>query len=319
MSVDRVATSTQSAYLTSKMMDKEVEVTNLSEQVASGQKSTSYGDYGSDTMTMESARAVVNRTTAYQTATTMAQTQSELQDTLLDQLSSIASDLKDDISSAVSTGDGSTLSDDCSDIFDQVEAILNYKDSNGNYVFGGGNNSSEPLSLDSFDDLVALSSSASLTDSTDADYVFTNGSTIKSVKVSDTLTIDYGVLASDIGSDILSTLKDIGDYVSANGDFSTTMDTSTMSFLSDEMGNATTAYENINYVQAVNGNAYSQIESAADTQETMIDLYSGFLSDVQDVDMTEAASNLSSAQTALQAVVMMTSSLNDISLLNYLD
>lgn len=318
MAVDRVATSTQSAYMSSQMMKKEVEVSNLTTQVSTGQKSTSYADYDDDTMAMESARGVVNRTTAYQTATTLADTQCELQDSLLDQLSSIASDLKDDISNAVATGDGTTLSDDCSDIFDQVEAILNYQDSNGNYVFGGGNDTTEPFTLDSFDDLVSLSSSSALTDSTDADYVFQNGSTIKSVKVSDSQTIDYGVLASDIGSDIMSTLKEIGDYINTNGDFSSTITTDQSTFLSDEITSARDAYQSINYIEANNGNAYNQIEDAADTQTTMIDLYSGFLSDIQDVDMSEAATNLSNAQTALQAVVMVTSSLNDVSLLDYL-
>jgi flagellar hook-associated protein 3 FlgL len=308
MSVDRVATSNQTSYMTSQMLKQEAKVSTLSSQVASGQKSTSYGDYGDQTMAMESARAVVNRTTAYQTATNLALTQTELQDNQLSQLSDLAEELKTACADAVSSGDGSTLSTSCSDIFDQVKAILNYKDSNGSYLYGGGNDSSAPFTVDTFSDL----SSATLSDS------FTVGSSVKSVQVSDSENVDIGVSATDIGTSLMSTLQEISQYISTNGDFTSTIDSNDETLLTTAMTDSTTAYESINQVMATNGTTYSRLETAADTQTTMLTLYTGFVSDIQDVDMSTAASDLSNAKVALQAVVQVTSTLNDITLLNYL-
>jgi flagellar hook-associated protein 3 FlgL len=319
MSVDRVTNQTQSAYLSASMMKRETAVSTLSDQVASGQVSTSYSGYGDQTMAMESARAVVNRTTAYQTATGLAVTQTTLQDDQLTQLSTLASNLQTALSSAVADGDGTTLAATCSDIFDQASAILNYKDSNGSYIYGGGNNTTEPLTLSSFNDLASLSSTA-LTDSTASDYAFTNGSTIKSVQVADGQSVSYGVLASDVGASLMSTLKDISDYVNnaSNPTLTSTLTTAQTTFLSDEISSANTAYHSLNTITATNGDTNSLLETHSDTQTTMIDLYQGFVSDIQDVDMSTAATDLSNAKTALQAVVLVTSTLNQISLLDYL-
>jgi flagellar hook-associated protein 3 FlgL len=50
----------------------------------------------------------------------------------------------------------------------------------------------------------------------------------------------------------------------------------------------------------------------------MSTLYSGFVSNIQDTDMATAATQLSLNQTALQAALQVTSTLNKLSLLNYL-
>ena len=50
----------------------------------------------------------------------------------------------------------------------------------------------------------------------------------------------------------------------------------------------------------------------------MSTLYQGFASDIQDVDMATAATNLNQNQTALQAALEVTAQLGQLSLLNYL-
>jgi len=309
MSVDRVATNNQSAYLTTQLLKSEATVSKYTNQVSSGKVSTSYEGIGDKTQALESARAVVARTTAYQTATTLAQTQTDLQDTQLSELSTLASDLKTAITDALANGDGSTLSATIQDTFDQVASILNSKDSNGNYLYGGGNDSSQPVTAKSLSDLTSLSSVSD---------AFANGSSVKSVQIADGQTVGIGVLASDVGTQLMQTLKDISSYVNTNGDFSSTLTSSQSSFLTSETSSASSAYSAINTISAENGDAYNRLKTASDTQSTMLTLYKGFVSDIEDADMTTAATNLSNAQTSLEAVAKVTASLNSISLLDYL-
>jgi flagellar hook-associated protein 3 FlgL len=308
MSIDRVANLTQSAFLSSQINRQEAKISDLTTQVSSGQVSDSYSGYGDQTMAMESARAVVNRTSGYQTATTLATTQCDLQDSLLDQLSTLSSNLKTAISEAVATGDGSSLKTTCSNTFDQASAILNYQDSNGNYVFGGGNNATKPFTVSSFSDLAT----ATLSDS------FVNGQTVKSVQVADGQSLDYGLNASNVGTDLMTTLQEISSTISTDGDFSTSLTQSQQDYLSNEISSAQKAYASINTISAQNGDTYQQLETAADTQTTMLTLYKGFVSGVQDVDMATVSTDLTNAQTALQAVTLVTSTLNQVSLLDYL-
>lgn len=320
MTISRVANLTQANYLSAQMMKRETEVSTLSEQVTSGNVSTTYAGYGDKTQAMESARAVVNRTTGYQTGTTLAMSQVELQDSQLEQLSSLSNELKEAISSAVSSNDGTTLSTTCSSIFDQAAAILNYQDSNGSYIYGGGNDTTKPFTVSSFSDLATLTSTDAFTDSTSSEYVFDNGSTTKSVKVGDSQTLSYGLTASDVGADLMTTLYDLSNYITntKGADFTSSMDNNDVDFLTTEISSASTAYKQINQISAVNGNTYNDLETASETQTTMIDLYKGFVSNIQDVDMSTAATDLSNAKTALQASVLVTSTLNQISLLDYL-
>ena len=50
----------------------------------------------------------------------------------------------------------------------------------------------------------------------------------------------------------------------------------------------------------------------------MTTLYKGFISNIQDTNMAEAATQLSLNQTQLQAALQVTAGLNKLSLLNYL-
>ena len=74
----------------------------------------------------------------------------------------------------------------------------------------------------------------------------------------------------------------------------------------------------LNTATAQNGYAYNALQNAAGQQTSMNTLYSGFISNIQDTNMAQAATQLSLNQTALQAALQVTSTLNQLSLLNYM-
>ena len=71
-------------------------------------------------------------------------------------------------------------------------------------------------------------------------------------------------------------------------------------------------------VTAQNGNIYNQLKAATDQQSASDTLYKGFLDKIQNTNMAEAATQLSLNQTALQAALQVTATLNQLTLLNYL-
>ena len=93
------------------------------------------------------------------TATTLATTQADMQDTQLTSLSGLATQLQSAVSSAVANNDPSTLMTQVQSIFDQATSILNSKDANGDYIYGGGNTTTPPVSVTSLSQLTALGSS----------------------------------------------------------------------------------------------------------------------------------------------------------------
>jgi len=310
MSVDRVATNSQAQYLLAQLTRATNAMTNSQQQVASGKVSSNYAGIGAKTSALEAARASAARADAYQTNTQAAINQVNLQDAQLTQLSSVASQLQQALTTAIGNNDATGLTEKVQSIFDQASQILNAKDANGNYLFGGDKDNVPPFNITS------LSQLTSLTSVSDA---FSNGSQKKSVMVADGQSVQIGVLASDVGSQLMQTLKDIASFdAGPTGNFDATLTGAQATFLTGELPAASQASSGLNLATASNGYTYNRLNDAADQQQAMSTLYKGFVSNIEDVDMGTAVTQLNENQTALQAALQVTAQLGQISLLNYM-
>jgi len=310
MTIERVATNTQAQTLISQIMQAQTTLDNTQNQVASGLVSTTYAGIGDKTAALEAAQSASDRTTAYQSATQLALNQVNLQDTQLTSLSNLANQWRTDVTDAVGNGDASTLMTEAQSVYQQAAQILNSQDANGNYLYGGDKNNTPPVTADSLSDLQALPS---------ASAAFANGTVKSAVQVGDGETVQVGVLASDVGTQLLQSLQDVANFnAGPNGNFGSTVTAAQSTFLSGAITSATNAATTINTAAAANGDVYSQLQDASTTQASMSTLYQGFVSDIQDVDMGTAVTNLNQNQVALQAALQVTAQLNQVSLLNYL-
>jgi len=312
MSIDRVSTAQQSAYMLNQINQASTALTTTNDQIASGKVATTYAGFGNQTQTLQATISASARNDAYTTATTLATTQADLQDTQLTSLSSLATQLQTAVSSAVANNDPSTLMTQVSSIFDQATAILNSKDANGNYIYGGGKDDTAPVTVSSLSGLMGLSS---------ASDAFANGNNLKSVQVADGQSITYGVTASSVGTGLLQEIQNIANFdAGSSGNFSgtTTLTDAQNTFLTGEISSTGTVANALNNATAQNGYAYTALQNASAQQTSMSTLYSGFISNIQDTNMATAATQLSLNQTALQAALQVTSTLNQLTLLNYL-
>jgi flagellar hook-associated protein 3 FlgL len=312
MSIDRVGTAQQSQYFLSQIEAASNAVNTVDQQLASQDNATTYAGFGSQTQVLQASISANARNTAYQTATSLAVTQADLQDSQLTSLSSLAGNLNSAISTAISTNDPSTLMTQVQSIFSQAVSILNSQDANGAYIYGGGNDSTPPVNVTSLSQLGSLSSVSD---------AFTNGNDLKSVQVADGQSVTYGVTASSVGTGLMQELQSIEQFdQGSDGNFngSTTVSEAQNTFLTGAMTATSTVSQNLNNATAQNGDNFAALQNAQTQQSTMATLYSGFISNIQDTNMAQAATQLSLDQTQLQAALQVTASLNQLSLLNYL-
>jgi flagellar hook-associated protein 3 FlgL len=312
MSVDRIATNAQSQYLLSQIQQASAALNKSDAQVASGLVATDYAGYGSQTAVLTGAQTAAARANAYQANTQMAVNQVDLQDTQLTALSGLASQLQQAISDALANNDATTLPTQAQSILDQATQILNSTDANGNYIYGGDKNKTPPVTISTMAQLVALPSVSG---------AFANGTQKQSVQVGSGQTVQIGVLASDVGTKLLQTLKEIGTFdAGPTGNFagSTTLTSAQNDFLTSELPKAVATDTELNTATAANGYVYNSLKDAVTNQTTLSNLYQGFVSSIQNVDQATAITQLNANQTALQAALHVTSQLGQISLLNYL-
>jgi len=309
MTIERVATNAQSQYLLSQIMKANAALDTTQAQVASGKVSSDYLGIGDKTASLEAARSAAARADAYASNTQLAVTQTDLQDTHLTTLSSLAEQLKEAITTAVGNSNGTNLMTTAQDVFEQASSILNSTDANGNYIYGGGQGNSKPFTATSLSDL-ATGPIASF---------FQNGTQKKSVLVGDGQSVQIGVLASDIGTELMTALNTLNLSDAPSGSLDEQLTTAQASNLSNAvLPQATTAYTDLNTATAANGETYSRLKDDITNQQSQSTLYKGFVSDIEDVDMTQAITKLSENQTALQAALEVTAKLGQLSLLNYL-
>jgi flagellar hook-associated protein 3 FlgL len=312
MSIDRVATNQQMQFFLAQLNQAGTALDKTQEQIASGKVSTTYAGFGDQTQVLQATISANARNSAYQNATQIAVTQTDMQDTQITGLSDLAAQLKKALSDAVSNNDGSSLMTQVQSVFDQAVAILNSKDANGDYIYGGGKTNTPPVTVTSLSQLASLPAVSG---------AFVNGSDKRSVQVADGLTIAYGTTASDLGTNLMQAIKDIASFdAGPSGNFSggTSLTAAQSGFVTGAIGTATTVATDLNTSAAANGNVYNRLKDAVTQQGSMDTLYKGFISNIQDTNMADAATQLSLNQTALQAAMQVTSTLNRLSLLNYM-
>jgi len=311
MSIERVATNAQTQYLLAQITHASNALDQTQSQVSSGKVSDDYAGIGNKTAALEAARAASARADAYASNTQLAMTQTDLQNTQLTALSGLAANLQTAIQKAAGDSDGTSLMETAQSIFAQASSILNSVDSNGNYIYGGQNTNTKPFTAT---DLATMSTTGTI------DSYFVNGDIVKEVQVGDGQTQKIGVLASNVGEQLMQSLKDI--YVAdGNGTGALTgqLSNSQVSTLTGTaLPDAIQATTSLNTAAAANGNAYQSLKDNVSSQQSVSNLYQGFVSDIQDVDMAKALTNLNANQIALQAALSVTARLGQLSLLNYL-
>jgi len=310
MTIGPVSTNAQSQLLLAEITQAQNNVNQSETQVATGYVSSTYTGMGDKTALLEASQSALARTNGYQSATQLALNQSNLQDTQLTQLSGVATQLYQDMAEAVANGDGSTLMSQAQGLYAQAVQILNAQDANGNYIYGGNNAGTPPVTATTLSQLASLGSVSA---------AFANGTRAASVQVADDQTVQVGMLASNIGTNLLQTFQDLAQFnAGANGNFGASLTSAQSNFLTNELPTAISGEQSVNNAAATNGDTYNQLTDASNQQQSLSTLYQGFVSNLQDVDMSTAITQLNQNQTALQAALQVTAQIGNISLLNYL-
>lgn len=308
MTIDRIGTASSTQMMLSRIQKAEIAVDTANRQVSTGNVSDTYSGYGDKTAVMEIARSATEHADANIAAAQQAASRLDLQDTQLSQLSSIADQVRQTLTSGAANQDATALMNQMDGFFAQATEILNAKDSSG-YIFGGDKNQTPPLTVSTLSDLAALPSVAS---------AFANGNIKTTMRIGDTQTIQVGVLASDIGTQLMSLFQQVAQF-NAGTPFSAATTPAQQTFLESTIQTATNATEGINQVSAVNGISYQMTQNTMTRLQATSSVYKSFVSNIQNVDMPTALSQLNQDQIALQASFQVTSTLNKLSLLNYLN
>jgi flagellar hook-associated protein 3 FlgL len=178
-------------------------------------------------------------------------------------------------------------------------------------IYGGDNSQTPPVTVIYMSDLAALPSVAN---------AFANGTVKPSVRVGNNQTVQVGMLASDLGTQLFSLFQQVSQFdAGVNGPFNTgATSPAQQSFLESIIQTATSVEGDVNSQAAANGIRYQSVQDSMVQLKSASNVYKDFVSNIEDVDMAQALAKLSQNQTALQASFQTVAKLNQLSLLDYL-
>jgi flagellar hook-associated protein 3 FlgL len=230
------------------------------------------------------------------------------QDTALNQIGTAAGTAATAIGDALASGSVDTLMQQMTGAFSDATAGLNSK-SQGTYLFSGGQINTAPVAATSMSDLTAPTAVSS---------VFKNDQLITKNQIDETTSVSGGMLASTIGTPLMTAFKDIQDYQATNGPFTGQMTDAQRTFLEGELAKFTDAQTGVTTATAQNGQVQKQVEDAGTALTNRQTGLEGMIGGITGVNMADAVSRLQSAQLAVQASAQVFTALQSASLINYL-
>ena len=307
----RVSTTGNYAIVLANLANAQNQQLLAGNQVSSQQVAQDLKGYAGKAETLAAMQATKAKVDGLVAQNTVLSNRYSDQDTALNQITTAAGTASTAISDALASGSVDTLMQQLNGAFSDAVAGLNTK-SQGNYLFSGGQINTAPVAATSMADLTTPAATANI------GTIFKNDTFVTSSQVDETSSVKGGMLASKLGTGLMTAFQDIQAYQNANGPFTGALTAAQNTFLQTELAKFNAEQGNLTTATAQNGSVQKQIEDAGTALTARQNGLEGMIGNITSVNMADAISRLQSAQVAVQASAQVFSALKSASLINYL-
>jgi len=308
--------STQNTYsvILADLIGAQNKELTAQQQVSTGKKGDDLQAFGDQTTSLIATNTVKARVDGLVSQLNNLQVKLNFQQTALGQISDVAANLKQTLMNALANGSGAGIMTDLNSYFSEAVQALNSQ-YGGDYLFSGGQTQTKPFTATDPSQLVATPPASNPSVAS----FFQNGNLAPTNRIDDSTTIQTGFLASTIGQQLMQVFQDIQTFQqSAAGNLGGQLTTAQQTFLQNEITNLDTIAASTTQTTAQGGDIQKRIEDATTVQTDRQVTLKNVLGDITDVNMAQAAADLSQAQSAVQASAQVFLTLKGMSLLNYL-
>ena len=300
--MNRISTLGQTQHLTYAMLKLQSELSEANVQKASGIKTDSYAGLDSSASTLIALESAMTRSAAYVEQSEIVAARVETMYDAVDSMYSLLNEYQELLSTAMSAenAEGAALNASAAGTLEEIVSALNIE-VDGRYLFGGSVTDSAPVNLDTY--------AAQTTPSAESTAYYQGDDDKASVRVSDTLSVEYGVTADQ--SAFEKAIRALSLGVNAEED---PQDTDALLEAYDLVGEA---MDELLIIQ-------TKLSADADTLEFEIDVQTdtqlrldSMISDIEEVDLAEVVVRQEELKTQLEASYSVIASLSELSLSDY--
>lgn len=307
--VTRVSTTGNYASILSNLMSAQLRQFDANERVSSQKNGNDLKDYAKKAETLAAMRVVDRRTKAYQDQNGLIADKLTNQDQALNQVTDAAAQIRQTIADALATDRADTLMTDLNGLFKNAVQGMNTS-YDGKYLFAGGQINTQPVTATSMADLTAGPAIATF---------FHNDDFKAQAKVDDSTTVTTGVLADDLGTNMMNALKTIQTFQEgAGGPFTGQLTDAQRTFLQNQLATWDQVHTGVINVTAQNGMNQQRLDAVGQDLTTRQNTLDQMMGNITDADVAKASADLQMAQLSFQAAAQVFQTLKDTSLLNLL-
>ena len=310
--MNRVSTSGNYATVLANLTKAQQSQMYFGNQVATQKKGSDLKSFSATADTLTAMHTVQARLKSYQDQNTVVADRLSSQDSALNQVTDAAGSIREALANALATGSSDTM---MTDIQAQVSSAVEGMNAryNGKYLFAGGQVDTKPVSLNAIADLTDPAPPAA---PVDPSSFFHNDDYKMQNKIDDSTTVTSGVLASDIGTQMMSALHDLQN--SPVGPFSGPLTPAQQDWIQQQLGSWDKIRSDLTTATAANGLNQKRLDTSKSNVVDQDTTVTGMIGDVTDADMGQAATQLQMAQMAVQAAAHVFQTLQGASLLSIL-
>jgi flagellar hook-associated protein 3 FlgL len=306
----RVATfgNYQSALL--DLMSAQTRAADAQERVSTQKNATDLTGFGRQSETLTALKGAQSRIQGFLETSEAVSARLTTQDLALGQINDAIAGAREALGGALATDSGGSLMLDLEGHFQAARGGLNMRH-HGGYLFAGASTSTMPVAAASLTELAAAPSVTSL---------FSNDTLKTASRVAEGTTLETGFLASELGTDVLSILRDIQTFhaTPGSGPLDGRLTAPQKAFLTTQLARLEQAGTAVVDKMARTGSLANQVESITKGHEAQKSALDGLVAGRTDADMAAAITDLQLSQVAIQASAQVISQLRQVSLLNYL-
>jgi flagellar hook-associated protein 3 FlgL len=279
-------------------------------QVSTGEVSSNIAGYGQGAETVTAMEAAQTRLKGFITAGQAVASNLTDQATALTQVADAGQSARQAVADAIASGNASGLMQALQTQFQQVVGGLNAQ-SNGVYIFSGGRTDVPPVWVTNISSLIPMTVPPTA--------AFQNGQFVTSSQITEATTIKTGMLANNVGTNLMSVFQSIAAYdAGPSGPLTGQLTQTQLSFLQSQLAVFDNANSTVTSFRAQNGAAQQTVSQQITNQQHQSTTLQTLIGDKTDVDMATALTNLAQAQNAVQASAQVLASLQNDSLLKIL-
>jgi flagellar hook-associated protein 3 FlgL len=307
--VTRVTTPGNYSAVLANLLAAQQRQMEAGDKVATQRNGNDLKDYARNSELLTAMKSVQSRLGVYQDQNQLIADKLATQDTGLTRVADAAQSIRQIMSEAIASGRVDTLVEDIQAQMSNATEGMNAR-YGGKYLFAGGQVDTRP---------VTATTLADLTSGPPISSWFKNDTFQVTAKLDEATNINTGVLASDIGTNMLTALQTFESFnQGGSGPFTGQMTAAQKTFLEGQLANWDTIRSDVTTIAAHNGANQKRVDTVGADLTSRQNSLAGMVGDITDADMGQAAADLQQAQLSVQSAAYVFQALQASSLINLL-